>query len=1065
MYVRFLFGILIARARGPLIIYTELHCHSYYSFLDGVSPPETLVARTLELGMSRLALTDHAGVYGLPRMASAAEEQGLHPIYGAELTLLDGAHIVLLARDLTGYRSLCRCINAAHRDRDKNDPRLVFKDLAANAHGLIALSACENGQLHRALMAAGEDAALEVAGRYRDLFGPDGYYIELHNHLRLEDSRRNTLLRRVAERASLPVVASNNVHYATPDRSLLHHVVTCIRHQTTIDTAGTLLRPNDEYHLKSPAAMAALFAEVPEAVANTQAVSEQCTFHVRDLRYKFPDPDLPPGLTSTLVLREAAFRGLEKFYPPLRDHRAHLKAHEQVLKELEVVQHWDLAGYLLVFRDIVEFCHRKKILVSLRGSAPASVLLYCLGLCPIDPMEHGLLFERFASIERSELPDIDLDIAHEDRERVIQYVYQKYGRERAAMVAEVNAFRNKSALRDVAKTMGVSAQQAQRLSSSLAWGDAADFEEIITDPARSTGNAVGGTLAHKIVTLAKQLIGVPRYLSIHVGGFVISARPLDEIVPQEPARMPGRTIIPWDKYDLESLAEDFRINLIKLDLLGLGMLTLITRAFNHLRERGQADYKLHGFKYDPRVYEMLSRADTVGIFQLESRAQMSFLPRLKPKDLDDVAVSIGAIRPGPGAARAGDHIARRRDGLEPISYLHEDLYAVLHPTQGVLLWQEQAMQVAMRCGGYTPGEADRLRRAMTNKRSHEYMRTAIDGLKERMIANNYSAELADTIQRMILGFAGYGFPRAHAYPFAHLALISATLKLRHPAVFNAALLNAQPMGFYAPHTILWDAYRHNVDIRRVDINRSAWDCTVEDGESLRLGFRLIEGFGTASAATLERERACGPYTSVANFVRRTGLPRDQIEALAEVGAFVDFADRRSATWIAGELAGLSGPQYLPGLAEQVAGETNLLPMSLWERVDTDYAHMGYSPERHIVQAFRPELEAIGAHTLQNLPDLTHRSWVTIGGLVVCRQRPETANGLLFLTLEDETAIGNVVVRPETFEAKQRVVQSEPLLLIRGTVSHKQGATSLLGVEFEALERIPAAERVPQRNFH
>ena len=1040
-------------------MYTELHCHSYYSLLDGVSSPEALLQRVRALGMHGLALTDHEGVYGLPRFASAAESVGLQAIYGAELTLSDGAHVVLLARDLTGYQNLCRCISAAHLGRDKDDPRLAFDSLSARAEGLIALTACEQGELHRALLAGGEDAATEVAGRYLEVFGADGAFIELHNHLRPEDSRRNGALRRVAARAGVPLVASNNVHYATADRSLLHHAVTCIRHQTTLDAAGPLLRPNDEYRLKSPAAMAALFAEVPEAIENTQAVAEQCVFHVRDLSYAFPTPDLPPGVSPEQDLRAAVEEGARRAYGEVGP-----KLRERIEHEFSIVQKWDLAGYLLVFKDIVDFCRREQILVSIRGSAPASVLLYCLGLCPIDPFEHGLLFERFASPERRELPDIDLDIAHEDRERVIQYVYTKYTRARAAMVAEVNTFRLKSSVRDIAKALGLPAQQAQQLSLSLDRWDADDPAAVLTD---STNNRapIGGPLAAKILTLAKQLRGAPRHLSIHVGGFVISARALDEVVPQEPARMADRTIIPWDKYDLEILAEEFGVNLIKLDLLGLGMLTLISRAFKHLRDGGEADYELHGFKYDPGVYDMLCAADTVGLFQVESRAQMSFLPRLKPRNLHDVAVSVGAIRPGPGAARAGLHIANRRAGLEPVTYPHPSLEPVLGQTLGVLLWQEQVMQVAMICGGYTPGEADQLRCAMSNKRSYETMAAAVGDLKQRMLARGYAAELAELIQAMVFGFAGYGFPRAHAYAFAHLALISATLKLRHPAVFYAALLNSQPMGFYAPHTILWDAYRHQVDVRRVDVNRSSWECTIEDGTHLRLGFRLIDGFGSVSAAVLEQQRGQGPYQSVADFVRRTGLNRDQIERLAEVGTFTDFADRRSATWLAGELAGLSGPQFLPGLAEQVAGTAELPAMTLWERVSTDYSAMGYSPERHVLQAFRPKLDALGARRLEELPELPHKSRVTVGGLVVCRQRPETANGHVFLTIEDETALLNVIVRPQVFEAQRRVVRGESLLIVEGELGHDQGATSLLAARFQSLERSAAADAVPARNFH
>ncbi|MBM4437335.1 MAG: error-prone DNA polymerase, partial [Actinobacteria bacterium] len=946
----------------------------------------------------------------------------------------------------------------AHAGRAKDDPRLDFDMLAAQADGLIALSACAQGELQRAWLTGGEAAATAVAGRYADTFGPEGYYVELHNHLRPEDARRNTALGRVARLAGVPLVATNNVHYAAADRALLHHVVTCIRRRTTLDAAGNLLRPNDEHRLKSPAEMAALFAAVPAALANTQAIAAQCTFHLRDLRYEFPTPALPPGASADGALVQALEAGIRAYYgattPALR---------ERIDHELDIVRRLDLQGYLLVFKDIVDFCRRERILVSIRGSAPASVLLYCLGLCPIDPFEHDLLFERFASPERRELPDIDLDIEHEQRERVIQYVYATYGRERAAMVAEVNTFRLKSAVRDVAKALGLPAQQAQQLALGLDRWDAAELDTQLTDPARLDA-PIGGPLAAQIIALARQLEGAPRHLSIHVGGFVISARPLDEVVPQEPARMEGRTIIPWDKYDLEVLAEEFGVNLIKLDLLGLGMLTLIGKAFAQLQARGEAAYRLHGFRYDPQVYDLLCRADTMGLFQVESRAQMSYLPRLKPRDLHDTAVSVGAIRPGPGAARAGDHIARRRAGLEPVTYPHPSLEPVLKQTLGVLLWQEQVMQVAMLCGGYTPGEADQLRRAMSNKRSTETMQAAVGDLKDRMLARGFAAQLAELIQAMVFGFAGYGFPRAHAYAFAHLALVSATLKLRHPAVFYAALLNSQPMGFYAPHTILWDAYRHQVDVRPVDVNRSAWDCLVEDG-ALRLGFRLVEGFGAASAEVLERARTRGPYRSVADFLRRTGLNRDQVERLAEVGAFAAFADRRNAAWLAGELAGLSGPPYLPGLAEQIAEPAGLPPMTLWEAVGADYAAMGYSPERHLLQAFRPKLDALGAKRLEDLPALPHRSRVAVGGLVVCRQRPETAGGHVFLTLEDETGLLNVIVRPKIFEAQRRTIRGEPLLLITGALSHEQNATSLLGDDFEALEQSLAATSVAARNFH
>lgn len=1046
-------------------MYTELHCHSYLSFLDGTCSPETLIKRARTLGMTTLALTDHNGVYGLPRFASAAEKAGIKAIYGSELTLDDGSHLVLLARNRSGYTNLCRAITNARKGRRKNDPQLNFDTLAQHTEGLIALSACENGELTQSLYTNGHKAALQIAARYRDVFGIDGYFIELHNHLRPEDGRRNAALLRVATALELPVVATNNVHYADLDHSLLHHVVTCIRNQTSLDAASPLLRVNNEYQLKSPATMRALFSNYPQAIKNTQVIAEQCIFHMRDLHYEFPQPKLPNSQTSLQLLKQAAAHGLTRLYPFEPDPTARRKARTQAAIELRVMHKWNLAGYLMVFKDLVDFCQQENILVSLRGSAPASTLLYCLGLCPIDPLAHDLLFERFASPERSELPDIDLDIEHEKRERVIQYVYKKYGRSHAAMVAEVNTFRHKSAVRDVAKALGLSATQAQQLSKKRDLFNHSNSTPSTANPEDIVNEASNSCLTEQIFELARQLTGAPRHLSIHVGGFIISSQPLNEIVPQEPARMPNRTVIAWDKYDLESLAEDFGVNLIKLDLLGLGMLTLLAKAFHELRTRGDADYQLHSFQYDSRVYEMLCRADTVGLFQLESRAQMSFLPRLKPRNLDDVAISIGAIRPGPGAAHAGTRIARRRAGIEPISYPHPVLRKVLKQTQGVILWQEQVMQVATCCGGYTPGEADQLRRAMSNKRSAEQMNRAVGDLKERMLARGFTPRVADRIREMIVGFAGYGFPRAHAYPFAHIALISATLKLRHPAIFYAALLNSQPMGFYSPHTILWDASRHDVSIRRVDMNHSFWDCTVEGSCGLRLGFRMVEGFAAASAHVLTTARSNGAYRSVADFIRRTGLNRDQLERLAQVGTFTDVTDRRKATWMVGELANLSGPQFIPGLAEKLAIPAKLPSMDMRERVERDYMAMGYSPERHIVQDYRDQLNAIGAKCLTDLPSLPHRTSVQVGGLIICRQQPESANGFTFLTMEDETGLLNIIVHPNVFDQYRKDVCGNPLILVRGYISHEQGATSLISEYFTPLAASPITSTTPQRDFH
>jgi error-prone DNA polymerase len=1008
--------------------YAELHCHSNFSFLDGTSDPEDLVTRASTLGLPAVALTDTNGLYGVVRFAAAARVREMHDgwapraIVGAELLLEDGDRIVFLVRDLDGYRNLCWLIDRAHRSvppgpaREVSEPRITFDQLDGHAGGLIALIRPEI------------TTARHVAP-YRDLFGVDRILLETRRHLLPGEGLRNEALRRTAQTLGLRCVATNDVHYATKDRARLHDVVTAIRHRVPLERAAQpkggrppLLFPNDERCLKSPAEMARLFRDHPEELATTLEIAERCTFSLRDLSYELPRPlDIPDGQDPYDVLVEQVWEGARRYYGPVTP-----KLLERIVHELDIVKQLKLPGYLLTFKDIVDFCHRERILVSIRGSAPASVLLYCLGLCPIDPLEHGLLFERFASPERGEYPDIDLDIAHEDRERVIQYVYERYGRERVAMVCEVNTYRARSAVRDVAFALGLPQHQIDVLAKTVDLYDRGSMDVLLGGSALPVDERVSDVL----VSLCRQLIGAPRHLSIHVGGMVISSRPLHEVVHSQPARMPQRTIIPWDKDDLTLLAEYFKVNLIKIDLLGLGMLKVVARVFDAVEARGEEPLSLHGFRYDARVFDGICKGDTIGLFQIESRAQVSFLPKLKPRDLHDVAVSVGAIRPGPGATGAGNHIARRRNGQEPIHYPHPDLEDALKQTLGVLLWQEQVMQVATIMAGYRLGEAEQLRRAMTHKRSYEAMEQLCDDLVERMLQRGHPPALAEEIRRMVVGFAGYGFPRAHAYPFAHLALVSATLRLRYPAEYYAALLNSQPMGFYAPHTLVWDASRHGVRVLPVDVNASEWDCTVVEPGVLRLGFTLIRGLGARAREILERERARGPYHSIADFVRRTGLDRDTVERLAEVGAFLRFGERRATIWRAGELAGLGGPGRLPELADQIAEATTLPPMDAWESTRTEYAGLGLSPDRHLIQFYRPRLRLQGvcpAAQLERAP----AGPVRVAGIVICRQRPETANEFMFMTLEDETGLVNVIVQPRIYREQARILRGEPLLLIEG----------------------------------
>jgi error-prone DNA polymerase len=814
-------------------------------------------------------------------------------------------------------------------------------------------------------------------------------------------------------------------------------------------------------------------------VRATVAIAEQCAFTLHDLRYEFPRPRLPHGESALSFLTRLVHAGKVVFYPDASDEVEARLAHE-----LDIVDQLSLAGYLLVFKEIVDWSQSQGILVSMRGSAPASAMLHCMGLCPIDPLEHGLLFERFCSPERREYPDIDLDFPHERREEVIQHIYEKYGRTHAAMVCEVISYQSRSAVRDVAKVLGLPTARAQRLADLLDYRDA--------DPlARLAAEGIRGRLADLLVDLTRQLADSPRHLSIHVGGMVISSEPLNHVTPVLPARMEARTVLPWDKDDLTILAETFNVQLIKMDLLSLGMLSAIGRCFDHVADLTGERLDLHGFRYDPGVYDRLCAADTVGLFQVESRAQQAFLPRLRPRNLADTAISVGAIRPGPGAARAGEHIVRRRQGREPITYPAHELIPALRETYGVLLWQEQCIQVAVIAAGYTPGEADQLRRAMSHKRSEERMRAVCAEMVDRMTARGYDASTAEAVRDMVVGFAGYGFPRAHAYPFAHLALISATLRLRYPEAYYAALLNCQPMGFYAPHTLLWDAHRHGVRVLPVHVNRSAWESVLEplsppipisrevgegrtttpslsrgvgEGQgvgvsddrliAIRLGMREVHGLGPAARETFEAARANGPFRSIADLVVRTGFDRDRLESLAEVGALLGLPsgattgragpgrDRRATAWVTGELAGI-GPAYLPGLAEQLVTRPDLEPMSAWEEVQAEYRTLGYAPNRHAVAWLRPALDDQGAVTAAGLVRQRHGRVARAGGLVICRQRPETAGGVLFLTVEDETGLFNAIVQAPVYERLRRVLRGEGLVVLEGPVQQRDGTTHLM----------------------
>ncbi len=1008
-------------------MYAELHLHTNYSFLDGASHPDDLVARAAALGLPALAITDHDGLYGAVRFAVAARERQIKAIVGTELTLDGGYHVTLLARDTYGYANLCRLLSAAQLGHDKGQAAASFDLLAQRAKGLICLSGCPRGELGQALLRGDEQAAAATAGRYADAFGADGYWIEVQNHLLAEERRLLAALTRLAGRQALPVVATNDVHYAVPEDRKLQDVLTCIRAHTSLDQAGTLLRPNAEWGLKPGEEMGRLFREAPRAVPATLAIAEQCTFDLLQLRPSLPSSDLPEGETPFSQLFRLCQEGARKRYHPIT-----LKVMRQLTHELEIIEKLKLAGYFLIVWDVVRVCQERGIMAQGRGSAANSAVCYALGITNVDPISQGLLFERFLSEERDGPPDIDLDIAHQDREQVIQYVYEKYGRDHAAMVCEVITYRARSAVRDVGKALGLPLPQVDAIAKSF---DAYAAVEA-TPEQHSAVLATHGPVAARLHALCAALDGFPRHLSIHVGGFVITGEPLIELAPLEPATMPGRTIVQWDKDDVQKLG------FVKFDLLGLGMLTLIDRAVKLINQRREPPLDLARLDYrDAAVYDMLGAADTVGVFQVESRAQMATLPRVRPRTLYELAIQVALIRPGPIQGQMVHPYLRRRNGEEAVSYPHPLLQPVLERTLGVPLFQEQGMRLAIAAADFSPAKADALRKAMGSKRSHQRMQQLYADLIKGMAANGIALDLAERICKQLAAFADYGFPESHACAFAALVYISAYLKRHHPAEFTCALLNAQPMGFYQPAVIVNDARRHGVPVLPADVTRSRADCTLE-GSSVRLGLRYVRGIGEASWTALDAAAAQGPYTSVEDFAHRTGLGKEALEHLAAAGAFAGLGlARRDALWQVEDYGKLTAHGTLPEVLD--AGEAGAFPeLSPAETTAADYWHTGLSTGAQPISFFRRELNRLGTVAASKLAKQPQGRSVKVAGLVVIRQRPQTAKGFVFCTLEDETGLINVVVAPWIYERYRAIIRTSPMLVVEGIIERERDVVNV-----------------------
>ncbi len=1013
-------------------MYVELHARSAFSFLRGASLPEDLAAQAAELGIGAVALLDRDGLYGAPRFHAAAKQAGLRTHIGAEVTATDGHIHPLLAENRAGYQNLCRLITRMKLRAPKGEGAATLEELAEHAGGLVCLAHEPDRRRLEWLAAA---------------FGRENVYVELQRHLNRAEEARNQALMELARSMQLPLLATNGVCHATaPEREVLD-VLTCVREKVTLATAGRRLARNCERHFKSPAEMARLFADLPEAVANTAELSARLDFTMADLGYEFPRYPVPPGETMASFLRQRTEEGARRRYRPY-----HERARRQIERELALIEKLKLEGYFLIVWDIVQFCRREGILAQGRGSAANSAVCYALGITAVDPVGMELLFERFLSEERGEWPDIDLDLpSGQRRERVIQYVYERYGRLGAAMTANVITYRGRSAVREVGKVLGFDGEVLDRLAGLVRaweWKDPADSSER---QFRDAGLDLKDPRIRKFRELYLAVQDLPRHLGQHSGGMVISKGQLDSVVPLEPATMPGRVVVQWDKDDCAEMG------LIKVDLLGLGMMAVLEESLELIRQAYGETVDLAQLPGDdPRVYEALQKADTVGMFQVESRAQMATLPRLRPEKFYDLVVQVGIIRPGPIAGKMVHPYLRRRQGREPAECLHPSLEPVLQRTLGVPIFQEQLLRMAMIAAGFTGGEAEELRRALTHKRSEARMKEMEVKLRAGMNRNGITGPAQDSIVQSITAFALYGFPESHAASFALLAYASAYLKCHYLAAFTAALLNNQPMGFYHPSTIIKDAQRHGLKVLPIDVTCSQWRCTLELSRdrqgAVRLGLRYVKGLREEAAQAMVRERLRRLFASIDDLVRRVPeLRRDEITRLAEVGAlnFIRQAHRRDALWEAARAARPAGPLF-DGLEEPPAASP-LAPMSAAERLNADYSGTGVTVGPHPMAFCRADMNAQGVTRAADLARKSNGRAVRVAGCVIVRQRPATASGFVFLSLEDETGIANVIVPPDVFAAYRLVLVEQPFLLIDGMLQRQDGVVSVKAERLAPLE--------------
>ncbi|HEY6971213.1 MAG TPA: error-prone DNA polymerase [Candidatus Angelobacter sp.] len=1056
-------------------MYVELHSRSAFSFLEGSSLPEGLALTCAQHGLPAMALLDRNGVYGAPRFHLAAKECGIKAHIGAELSVAEGGNYPLLVESRAGYQNLCRLITTTKLRTPKDKVATAALDeLEAHAQGLICLTGDEHGPLAHALKTGGLPEGRQLLQRLISIFGAQNVYVELQRHFNRFQESRNQSAVILAREFNLPLLATNGVCYATPAEREIADVFTCIRNKCRLDNAGRLLAQNSQRHIRTVKEMSYVFADLPEAIANTIELSSRLQFTLENLGYEFPRYPVPEDETMNSFLRKRTWEGARIRYRPVTE-----RVRRQIDRELALIEKLDLAGYFLIVWDIVRYCRERNILVQGRGSAANSAVCYSLQITAVDPIAMGLLFERFLTEERGEWPDIDLDLPSGDqREQVIQYVYQLYGRRGAAMTANVCTYRSRSAAREMGKVLGFDEDSLSRLSKIVGSWEWRDPMDTLEKQFTKAGLDLGNSRIAVYMNLCQRVRDLPRHLSQHSGGMVICQGQLDSVVPLEPATMPGRVVVQWDKDDCAALG------LVKVDLLGLGMMAVIKESLELIEEHYGEKVDLAHLPQDDDardVYETIQKADTIGMFQIESRAQMASLPRNNPQRFYDLVTQVALIRPGPIVGQMTNPYLKRRQGKEKVTYPHPSLIPVLERTLGVPLFQEQLLRMAMLCSNFTGGEAEELRRALGSRRSQQRMKQIEAKLRDGMARNGYDAKTQDEIVKFITSFALYGFPESHAASFALLAYASAYLKVRYLAAFTAALLNNWPMGFYSPATLVKDAQRHGLRVKPVDVTCSRWNCTIEqdDGKlSLRLGLRYVRGLQQAAGEALVHARCEHSFISISDLALRVPqLSKADFQMLSRIGALNKVGreshngnddslpqktlHRRDALWQSQKAAQPVGP--LLAEISELDTPSPLLRMTTEERLVADYSGTGLSIDHHPMFYRRRELRQSGVKTARELPEMRDGENVTIAGLVITRQRPGTAKGFIFLSLEDETGISNAIITPDFYAENTMAVLHERFVLIEGKLQNKE---KVIHVKAEKIMPLAAVSIEPQvRNFH